>query len=640
VEHGDEQRETRSEESSGQEQPAAEQATQEPAQSQSTPEGQGTPASQETQATQEDEMEETAPADGSTESPPADASPAADEPDGALATEPLAPGDQVAFFEVESLLSQTPEQRVYLAHERHENASAGERVLLIERAPGAFADAERVAALHLRHPRLLAPTLLLRQDGRELLVAGTLLADDGMPQPPAAATGTIDVVDALRAGSGLADALNYLHRFEVAHGGISNETIIVLQGRAFLSGMEHARPVAGAADAEALYARDANALASTLGQLAGISAAEPEQEEITRENLRRIVAYGDAGAFTTAAELGAACGVALENTTHALPVPPPDTVGTGSLVLAVGAATTVGLVRSQNQDAYATTLFDVHDSQMAGIPFGVFLVADGMGGEAHGEVASRIAARVVPAEVMRAFTLPVVMASAQLGPDANEGQPPASLEQALVAGVSEANRRVREVVAAIGRPSGTTLTAIALRGTEAVLAHVGDSRAYLLRGDVLAQLTEDHSVLARLQALDHPLLSDPDVFVPRSMLYRSLGQEDDPEPDLLSLAVAPGDRLLICSDGLWDEVGAQAIGQVLTNGATPTEVAQQLVSAANAAGGHDNSTAVVIFVREMPDDEAAALPRREDDEDNEDGLDDQSGAMPGPPPMPAPEEPE
>ncbi len=624
MEHGDEQRDGRSE-NQRQGRSASGQATQEP----------------------ERAHDETAPRDDTQakapEAPPAppasDDTPTADESSASLAPEPLAPGEQVEFFEVEKLLSQTPDQRVYLAHERRENRTAGERVLLIERAPGAFADAERVAALHLRHPRLLAPSMVLRPKGREMLVAGTLLADDGTPQPPASTTGPIDVVDALRAGAGLADALNYLHRAEVAHGRVGGETIIVLQGRAFLGGMEHARSVSGATDAEQRYAADANALASSLGLLAGVAGTEPEQEDITRENLRRIVAYGDAGAFTTAAELGAACGVALENAARALPLPPPGEPGTGRVAMTVGTATTVGMVRSQNQDACAALLFDVYDDQMAGTPFGVFLVADGMGGEAHGEVASRIAARVVPAELARVFTLPIVMAPAQLGQASDEGQPETTLEQALVAAIDEANRRVREIVAAIGRPSGTTLTAMAVRGTEAVLAHVGDSRAYLLRGDVLAQLTEDHSVLARLQALDHPLLSDPDIFVPRSMLYRSLGQEDELGPDLLSLTLAAGDRLMICSDGMWDELDAQIIGQLLAGGTTPAEVAQQLVAAANAAGGHDNSTAVVVFVRGVPEDEAAALPRRVDAEDEfgDDGLDATPTAAPMP--MPAPEEP-
>jgi protein phosphatase len=175
------------------------------------------------------------------------------------------------------------------------------------------------------------------------------------------------------------------------------------------------------------------------------------------------------------------------------------------------------------------------------------------------------------------------------------------LVEALNQAASEANRQVRVLAAQLGQATGTTLTALAVSGAHVALAHVGDSRAYLLRGDMVAQLTEDHSVLARLQALDHPLLSDPDVFVPRNMLYRSLGQEDEAAADLLDFPTLDGDRFLICSDGLWDEIDQQQLAHTLADARDPRVCAEQLVALANAAGGHDNSTAVVVFVSAVPD---------------------------------------
>jgi PPM family protein phosphatase len=129
----------------------------------------------------------------------------------------------------------------------------------------------------------------------------------------------------------------------------------------------------------------------------------------------------------------------------------------------------------------------------------------------------------------------------------------------------------------------------------------------------MVQLTEDHSVLARLQSVDHPLLSDPDIFVPRSMLYRSLGQEDEIGADTLDFTIAPGDRLLLCSDGLWDEVDSQEIAQALAGAIEPSACAERLVALANAAGGHDNSTAVVVFVRASMPDEAERIPEAGED---------------------------
>jgi protein phosphatase len=162
--------------------------------------------------------------------------------------------------------------------------------------------------------------------------------------------------------------------------------------------------------------------------------------------------------------------------------------------------------------------------------------------------------------------------------------------------VERANQQVRELAERLGKVTGTTLTAIAVQGQRASMAHLGDSRAYLLRGDMMVKLTEDHSVLARLQALDHPILNDPDMFIPRNTLYRSLGQEEETVPDTLEFMLAPGDRLLICSDGLWDELEAQTLAQALVGSANPRDCAELLVQMANTAGGSDNSTALAIFV--------------------------------------------
>jgi protein phosphatase len=259
------------------------------------------------------------------------------------------------------------------------------------------------------------------------------------------------------------------------------------------------------------------------------------------------------------------------------------------------------------------------------MPLGIFLVADGMGGEARGELASRIAARTVSSELSRAFLVPAVAlpATAAVNEDdyslvAREGT--RELAEALARAVEAANNQVRGLSERIGQATGTTLTAMAVRGAHAVLAHVGDSRAYLLHGDTLMRLTEDHSLMARLEAMDHPLLHDPAFFMSRSILYRSLGQEDEAPPDMLDLPLSPGDRLLICSDGLWDELDDQTIGLALATASDPDQCARKLVEMANAHGGHDNSTAVVLFVDQRPADQPDSL--EEADADGEDAEDD------------------
>jgi PPM family protein phosphatase len=208
--------------------------------------------------------------------------------------------------------------------------------------------------------------------------------------------------------------------------------------------------------------------------------------------------------------------------------------------------------------------------------------------------------------VVPSLALPAFLVTSADGGEALDLPTEHSAAQALGRAAAVANGQVRELARQLGQAAGTTLTAIALVGTRAAIVHVGDSRAYLLRQGTLHTLTEDHSVLARLQAVDHPLLSDPDVYVPRSMLYRSLGQEDELAVDSLEFTLADGDRLLLCSDGLWDEVDSASLERIFAEASSPTECARQLVDLANSSGGHDNSTAVVAFVHAVAAEEAEA----------------------------------
>jgi serine/threonine protein phosphatase PrpC len=541
----------------------------------------------------------------------------------------LAQGDRIGPYVIERALYAASDEGHFLARTVSDEGTS--YVTLIARQRGGFAALERVVALNLRHPRLLAPRVVLTHGDRDVLVLDALAAPDGTASITAGQGARLDPASALRAGTGLADALSYLHRSEVAHLHLSPDALAVFDGRAFLAGMEMAEYVGGAAsDPTPLFARDANFLARSLGVLAGLEPDRAADESDAVENLRRIVAHGESDGFTSPADLAAACSAALDTATQMLPLPTAETLA-APLHLDYGTATTIGRVRSQNQDACAAVLFDIRDDHADDLPLAVFLVADGMGGEAHGELASRIATRILPVELVRSLALPAIarpaLAAASTPTEANnrgESKPEQpALTDALARAVEAANRQVRELAHSLGQATGTTLTAVAISGQRAALAHLGDSRAYLLRGDVMVQLTEDHSVLARLQSVDHPLLSDPDIFVPRSMLYRSLGQEDEIGADTLDFTVAPGDRLLLCSDGLWDEVDSQEIAQALAGASEPVACADRLVALANAAGGHDNSTAVVVFVRAATPDETERAPAA-----SEDGDDVEVGSVP------------
>ncbi|MBB4661033.1 Stp1/IreP family PP2C-type Ser/Thr phosphatase [Conexibacter arvalis] len=209
----------------------------------------------------------------------------------------------------------------------------------------------------------------------------------------------------------------------------------------------------------------------------------------------------------------------------------------------------------------------------------LFVVADGMGGAQAGEVASRVAADAF------SHGLP-------------EG---GTTEERLATRVLEANARIhtlsREDRERAGM--GTTLTAACLDGEEIVVAHVGDSRAYLWRDGELTRLTRDHSLVDELvrrgklteeEAAEHPQ---------RSIITRALGPEPDVEVDTRTYRGQGGDVLLLCSDGLTSMISEQLIAGILRGAEGIEQAGRELIDAANAAGGRDNITVVLVRVEEV-----------------------------------------
>jgi serine/threonine protein phosphatase PrpC len=223
-------------------------------------------------------------------------------------------------------------------------------------------------------------------------------------------------------------------------------------------------------------------------------------------------------------------------------------------------ATHKGMVRETNEDAvFPTSSGDSNDSV-------VLIVADGMGGHVAGEVASRLAINAA--------------ASADLDPADR---------------VAAGNRAIREEVAR--DPSlegmGTTMTLLSIDNGRATIGHVGDSRAYLLRGDDLSQLTEDHTVAAEYVAMGQLSAEEAASHPQRHMLTRTLGLTRFINVDEYQFDIEGGDRILICSDGLTEMVPEPTIAEKLSDG-SPDEVAWELVELANNAGGVDNITVVVL----------------------------------------------
>lgn len=250
--------------------------------------------------------------------------------------------------------------------------------------------------------------------------------------------------------------------------------------------------------------------------------------------------------------------------------------------LVVGSAQSIGKQRDHNEDTLLTLSAIVADGRND-LPFGIFIVADGMGGHEHGEVASAAAVRA-----MSDYLNSRLYASI-LGMDPNSQMD--SLHDIMEIGVEEAQKAV--VQKAPG--GGTTLTAALVIGQRVTFAHVGDSRGYFLYPDGrMEAVTQDHSLVRRLIELGQLTEEEAAVHPQRNVLYRALGQAEPFKPEINTLMLPRQGYLLLCSDGLWGVVSEAEIFRIVMNSESPSIACHKLVDAANAAGGPDNISAVLI----------------------------------------------
>lgn len=258
-----------------------------------------------------------------------------------------------------------------------------------------------------------------------------------------------------------------------------------------------------------------------------------------------------------------------------------------SLTLRAAARTHTGRVRQANEDS---VLFLRLTGLLAGASpseLGFFAVADGIGGHDRGEVASRRVLQHLAAAVMDRVFKRVVL----VGRAADQSW----MERALRESILAANAELLALQQANRSDMGTTLTAALVIDGLAVVANVGDSRTYLWREGALQQITRDHSLVASLVAAGQ--LEPEAVYTHdhKAMIYRSVGESDNLAVDLFGLALQPDDRLVLCSDGLWEMVRDSGLADGLRSASDPHEVCEILVEAANSAGGEDNISVLVIW---------------------------------------------
>lgn len=248
-----------------------------------------------------------------------------------------------------------------------------------------------------------------------------------------------------------------------------------------------------------------------------------------------------------------------------------------------GVATDIGKIRTNNQDA-ATSMFIANRSVDNYPDFGLFVVADGMGGHHDGEKASAITVREMITQITKNIYLPMISSD----PDIER----VPITEAIIDAVQKANERVISSVP----DGGTTCTAVAIIDDLAHFGHVGDSRAYLITKDGLEQITRDHSLVKRLIELGQITEEEAKDHPQKNVLYRALGQNDSLEVDALTRRLPANSRLLICSDGLWGVIEERDIFEVTMNTPDPQQACDKLIELANAGGGPDNITVIILKV--------------------------------------------
>jgi serine/threonine protein phosphatase PrpC len=265
------------------------------------------------------------------------------------------------------------------------------------------------------------------------------------------------------------------------------------------------------------------------------------------------------------------------------PLPPETAIASSNEHVTFGQTTDVGMVRNNNQDS-SFTFVSVSRNANQRPDFGLFIVADGMGGHHDGEKASAITTHVVAEYITTHIYLPILS-----GENDADRVP---ITEAMISAVQKANA---EVITRVP-DGGTTLTAVAVIGDLAYVVHVGDSRVYLVTKDGIEQMTRDHSLVQRLIELDQLTREEASSHPQKNVLYRALGQNESLEVDALTRRLPPNSRLMLCSDGLWNMVSETEIQEITMSHTNPQEACDKLVALANMYGGSDNITAFMLRV--------------------------------------------
>jgi len=250
----------------------------------------------------------------------------------------------------------------------------------------------------------------------------------------------------------------------------------------------------------------------------------------------------------------------------------------------VGSGQSVGMQREHNEDALYTFTSVLSDGKAEEL-FGLFIIADGMGGHRNGEVASGVSIRVVARYVVNQLYNILL--------DPLHGSLSVGIQEILAGAINEAQKAVLQYAPG----GGTTITIALLLGEQVTVSHVGDSRAYFILPErTLKRITKDHSLVQHMVDLNQITESEAAVHPQKNVLLKAVGQPDPYLPDTQTLQILPGAQLLLCSDGLWGVVPEKEILEITSSEKDPISACQKLVKAANKGGGPDNISVILVRI--------------------------------------------
>jgi serine/threonine protein phosphatase PrpC len=395
--------------------------------------------------------------------------------------------------------------------------------------------------------------------------------------------------EALAGAAQVGQALAYLHDNGFAHseagGGVSVESLIVVGGGkdVKLSDLSACVPLpttaaSGGADVvRALANRSVTFLGRLLFHLATNEELSRTSIDLAPPALRPFIEGAMQNRYASVADM-------LVD----FSLMPAAQVGR-SLKPSHGQATHPGQEHERNEDAVVTFTYDKEQDGRT-VPIGFYLVADGMGGHDAGDLASRTVNQVVTERIIQIQVLPDLRKSTRKLTQENM---PARI-------LGEAIEKANEAIVAHGQKAGSnlgsTVTSALIIGDVATVANVGDSRTYLLRDGRLEQITQDHSLVARL--VDAGVITPEEVrsHPQRNQIYRCLGYKPAVEVDTFTVQLQQDDRLILCSDGLWEMVPDAEIQRIVEGARSPQRASDELIEAANRAGGKDNIAVIVVEI--------------------------------------------